>query len=722
MSRFSIAARRGRLLTTTALALAGSPSLAQQATALPPIAVESAPIQGGLPDGPLASSTLSSAAMAGRRSETSDTARLLSALPGVSAYGAGGFSSLPTIHGLGDDRVSILVDGVPVDDACPNHMNPPLSYTDPQTVRQVSVIAGVAPVSLGGDSLGGVIAVDTAEPRFAKAGQTLLDGEVSSFYRSNGAGAGGALTATAASEALSLTYAGSFSRSSDYRGGGGAGQVRSSEYEKTDHAVTLAARTDAGLFQLQGGLQWSPYEGFPNQYMDMTFNRSWYANFRYQGVFNWGDLDARAYYRDTRHKMNFLSDKGGAADGGMPMNTEGRTAGYVLKADIPLSARDTLRIGDEFHHEQLNDEWPPVAGSAMMGPNTFVNVNHAHRDRMGVFAEWEAKWNERWSTQVGARGDVVSMNTGQVQPYSTGMMGAADAVAAKAFNAVDHARSYAHFDATALVRYASGDNTALEFGYAHKTRSPNIYERYAWGRGSMSSRMIGWFGDGNGYVGNLDLKPEVADMVSAAAELRASSGRPWTVRIAPYYTRVHDYIDVNKLADLTDAMGRPTGFVQFQFANREAEFYGVDLSGSIQLWNTAGSGRADLKGVLSWVRGQNTDGGASLYHQMPLNAQITLEHSLGPWESAADLVLVTDKTRVDAPRNEPRTAGYALVNLHTSYTWRKLRLDLGVENLFDTAYAQPLSGLSLGDYRATGVLRPVPGRGRSFNVGLGVKF
>ena len=36
---------------------------------------------------------------------TSDTARLLQDIPGISLYGAGGVSSLPAIHGLADDRI-----------------------------------------------------------------------------------------------------------------------------------------------------------------------------------------------------------------------------------------------------------------------------------------------------------------------------------------------------------------------------------------------------------------------------------------------------------------------------------------------------------------------------------------------------------------------------------------------------------------------------------------
>jgi iron complex outermembrane receptor protein len=78
-----------------------------------------------------------------------------------------------------------------------------------------------------------------------------------------------------------------------------------------------------------------------------------------------------------------------------------------------------------------------------------------------------------------------------------------------------------------LERIGAGQLTpvpgvAAELGYAHKVRSPNLYERYSWGRGTMSTSMIGWYGDGNGYVGNVDLRPERADTVSLA--ITASGG------------------------------------------------------------------------------------------------------------------------------------------------------------------------------------------------------
>ena len=72
--------------------------------------------------------TVDSSQLAPLRAATSDTASLLRDVPGVSLYGAGGVSSLPSIHGLADDRLRVTVDGMDLIASCPNHMNPALSY------------------------------------------------------------------------------------------------------------------------------------------------------------------------------------------------------------------------------------------------------------------------------------------------------------------------------------------------------------------------------------------------------------------------------------------------------------------------------------------------------------------------------------------------------------------------------------------------------------------
>ena len=116
---------------------------------------------------PFGASRLDAAGVAPYRAASSDSARLLDRLPGISLYGAGGVSSLPAIHGLADDRIRIKVDGMDLISSCANHMNPPLSSIDPTNVGSVTLFAGITPVSVGGDSIAGTIQVNSAAPVFA---------------------------------------------------------------------------------------------------------------------------------------------------------------------------------------------------------------------------------------------------------------------------------------------------------------------------------------------------------------------------------------------------------------------------------------------------------------------------------------------------------------------------------------------------------------------------
>ena len=173
-----------------------------------------------------------------------------------------------------------------------------------------------------------------------------------------------------------------------------------------------------------------------------------------------------------------------------------------------------------------------------MEPLTFWNINGGERYDLGTFAEWEKKWDRQWTTLLGVRSDVVWMNTGNVnrvqrRHHAERSVEHEYTTEAANFNKVDRARTDVNFDATALARYEHDLSTTFEGGYAMKTRSPSLYERYAWSTHKMAMEMNGWFGDGNSYVGNLDLKPETAHTLSVTAAWHDSARKEWELKITP---------------------------------------------------------------------------------------------------------------------------------------------------------------------------------------------
>jgi len=658
--------------------------------------------------------------MVSKRVKTSDTASLLKDVPGVTLATGGGVSSLPIIHGLGDDRLTISVDGMLLTSACANHMNPPLSYIAPSNVSSIVVKSGVSPVSYGGDNIGGTILVASDQPVFAKPGEDVkTSGSASTYYRSINQSTGAAFSGAVANSNLSFGVTGSIDHAKDYKDGHG-NTITSTYYESRNLGATLALKGDTSLLTLKAGHQSIPDQGFVNQWMDMVDNNASYFNLGYKDSFSWGKLDAKAFWENTYHKMDSGQDKLAipAVQTGMtymPMETRGIDLGYSLKTEILFAEKNILRLGNEFHRFTLNDSWPPVAGSMMMSPNTFVNINDGRRDRYSVFAEWESKVSKELTTVIGVRDELVQMDTGKVQGYNTSMMYAADA---KAFNEQDHAHNDNNLDITALARFEPTLNATYEIGYARKTQSPNLYERYAWSSFFMSAGMINWYGDGNAYVGNFNLRPEVANTLSLTTDWHDSACKNWELKVTPYYTYVNDYIDVNVLTL------KSTGNT-LQFANHDARIYGLDVSGKVGVWEDGGYGRGQLSGTLGYVNGRNLDTGNSLYHMMPLNGLLTLEQKISGWTNAVELQLVSGKTEVDTIRKEPTTPGFALLNLRTAYQWKNLRLDFGITNLFDRFYYLPLGGINYDQNLADKRLTPfesVAGQGRSFNVGLTQTF
>ena len=730
------------LASTFPLIMITSAWSADGASQLPEIEVSATRV----PPAPAASGDLDATEIAGKRVATSSSAQLLRDVPGVALSEAGGVSGLPVIHGLADDRNRIKVDGMDLVSACGNHMNPPLSYIDPSNVGSVKVYPGITPTSLGGDSIGGSVVVTSKAPRFANAGEGLLtSGELGAFYRSNGDAHGANLSATLATESVSISYAGSTAESNNYKAAQdfkpgtnatwtttgthwiAGDEVASTAYKTDNQQFGLAWRNDNHLLDFKVGIQHIPEQGFPNQHMDMTDNQSTQVNLGYTGKFDWGTLQARVYNEDVHHKMDFGDDKqywyGMMLHNvaGMPMETHGRNMGALLKADLLLNERDTLRIGSEYQNYHLDDWWAPVANSApMMGPQTFQNINDGQRDRFDLFAEWEAQWTPQWMTLGGIRSSIVKMDSGNVQGYSSMMYG----VDAARFNASDRSKTDDNIDLTALARYTPDAGQTYEGGYARKTRSPSLYERYTWSTNGMAMTMNNWVNDGNGYVGDINLKPEVAHTLSFTADLHASAQKTWGITFTPYYTRVDDYINAKCLTTCA-----PNKFNYLKLVNTDARLYGFDLSGFALLGRLEGIGDFTGKGVIGYVNGKDTNTGDNLYNIMPLNARLSVVHRLGNWSNTVEEVLVGAKNDVSQVRNEIPTAGYGLLNLRSSYDTRHYRIDIGVENTLNKQYALPLGGAYIGQgttMSLNGAGAPygiaLPGMGRSLYAGFTLKF
>ena len=676
--------------------------------------------------------------------KSNNSGSLLDYFSGVNSANNGGASSMPVIRGLADDRIKIKVDGIDLISACANHMNSPLSSIDSSNIEQIKVFAGLTPVSMGGDSIGGSVVINSAQPEFAKIGQRIINNKFSTFYRSNNKASGVNIKSSITSDKLSFNYNGSyidaenFKAAKHFKSSGLAAtgrefisgkEVGSSAFKDGNHMLTLGVREDSQLFNIKIGYQNTPDQGFANQRMDSTKNEIIKINMAYQNNYDWGKLEARFFNEKTQHSHNFGQDKQFAYSMnvlGMPMNAKGNNLGFTIKADILASQKDLITIGSEFQRYRLDDWWTS-SGTGPMSPNTFQNINNGERDRFDVYAEWLKSWTPKLNSSVGLRYGQVRSNSGIVHGYNdnntTGSTTHNQANNSTAFNNSNRSKNDHNIDLSVLGEYIVNQEKSYEIGYAIKTRSPNLYERYTWSTWMMAANMNNTYGDGNGYVGNVNLKPETSHTFSVSSDWHDKYKKNWSFKATPYLTYVADYIDAVACSKVgKSCMSRSDGFSTLSLDNQAAKIYGFDLDSQQSLSKIKGYGSLILKGSFSYSRGENTDANDNLYRVMPANVKLAIEQKYNQWTNRVEASLVSNKTKLSKIRNETRSPGYGLVNIFSTYEHKEAQLSFGITNLFNKYYIDPLGGSYVGQGATmmTGISnnQGIPGMGRSFNFGL----
>ena len=646
--------------------------------------------------------------------------RLLSK-QGVEFSQAGGLSALPILNGMMGDRIKVLIDGSDITSSCANHMNPPLSYVAASQITSAQVVAGVSPVSAGGDNIAGVIKIDSLNPEFTLTDQlTWHSGNVSAGYRSVSDTTLASVNATVASDKLSFSYQGSFEDANSYKDGNGD-TVLDTLYQAQNHALIAAWKDDTQQLAVKLTHQHIPYQGFANQYMDMTNNDSYGAILRYQlALEDEGQFNAQTNWHSVEHDMGFFTPE---KTGMMPMKTSGKDFSYQLHWQLPMSNDSTLLLGQEYYLYQLDDTWPAIEGSSMMGPNDYVNINDGKRKRAAVYSEWQQTVNARWWISAGVRYEYVTTSTGEVQPYNTmSMMGMSNvnALAADQFNQLYRPRHDHIIDATLLARYQLSDNEIIELGLAQKGRAPNLYERYSWGQSTMATTMIGWYGDANGYVGNPDLNHETARTLSAAYTLVQNE---FTASATAWYSDINDYIDGNVIGSFNSTSSELNRRNILQFTNVDATIFGTRLDASYLLTEND-NGKWSIAANVSATHGERNDTNTPLYQIKPLQSELTLQHQLGDWNNSISWQWVDTKDRVDNNRLENNTDSYSLLNIASSIEWQGATMTVAVNNLLDEYYQLPLGGVNIAQYKQdnTQGFTQMNGAGRSVELSVNYAF
>ncbi len=628
---------------------------------------------------------------------TPDTAAALKRAPGANVNRNGPLTGIAQYRGMYGQRVNTLVDGMHINSGGPNGMDPPLSYIPRTRLDSLDIIRGIAPVSTGSETIGGTMIAISRHGDFASGDKPSPQIDITT----GGAGADSSsffdAMGTLANRQHRLDIYGTRERGSNYEFGGG--KVKPTRFERNNFGSSYAYRNGAHEFSLEVRRNETDPTGTPSLPMDIIDINTTLTKGEYTGRLLDHAVHGQLYWSDVNHKMSNYELRQPPMNMTRLNNAGSSGAGYRLDAGFE-TAGGRLLVGADGHlanHDSVVVD--PVNNSAFR----VDNFNDVDRNLYGFFTEWNGTVASNWDLHLGLRYNLVDMDAGQVS--STMMM--ANALQNR-FNAADRSKTDNNIDLLARLSYPVQSGLKIHVEAGRKTRSPSYQERYLW----LPIEATNGLADGNVYVGDIDLDPEIAYETGLGADWTSSR-----LHAEPrlFYRYVDDYIQGVPATDPLVTALRPDAL---QFANVDAIFYGADAP-----WGVTINQNWSLDGVVSYVRGKRDDISDDLYRIAPLNGRATLTYQRDNWWAAVEGVAYARQDKVSETNNESKSKSYQLLNLNAGIEpYRGVTINAGIENVFDENYADHLSGINRVSGTDVPVGERVPGHGRNYFASVQLQY
>lgn len=649
-----------------------------------------------------------------------DSAQLLKKIPGANVNSNGSVTGIAQYRGMYGDRVNILMDGIKISSGGPNAMDTPLSYIPSAQLQSLEVIRGIAPVSSGNETIGGTIRATSTYSSFSEGEQFEFHGMASAGGHSVDDGYDISTLMSLANQNHRMHVSGSRQDSDDYAFGDG--DVTPSEHDRNSYELGYGYKKEDHEFGLEYVRNDTNESGTPSLPMDIIYIDADIARGNYEGTWNQVDIESKVYWSQIDHKMSNFDLRSPPLVMGGPMTMQRFTLadsedyGYGVNATMAF-AGGKLELGTDGHlvdHDA--DIFNPM-------DNTFLinNFKGVKRDVFGIFSEWQRELATAWDLQLGLRYTHINMDASTVSAtgFPMAMMQMNANMLAAEFNAADRSKKDDNIDAVIKLTHSLHKDTSIELGFARKTRSPSYQERYLW----LPLQSTGGLADGNNYIGDINLDPEVSYQFELGLDWR--NRRAYFAPRA-FFHHVDDYIQGIDASNTTAIMFHTmaagmtgSNAKLLQFANINARLYGVDADFGYHInhnWY--------LNGAISYVKGERRDNGDNLYRISPANIHLGVTHQQNNWSTTIESIAYLEKDDVSEVTNELETAGYVLLNIYGNYNVPNhgLTFAAGIDNLLDKDYAPHLGGVNRVRDVDVPVGERVPGAGRNVYASINYEW
>lgn len=639
-----------------------------------------------------------------------DAAGIAARTPGGALVQNGALSGQLSYRGLFGERVLGRINGQRFASGGPNAMDPPLHYAPSILIDRIEITRGTAPISQG-PSLSAAVNAKLVGTRFSDTGELTANAYAAGQYRSvdNSYAIGGQIGI--ATPRWRLGVIGSREEGEDYDDAGGTAVGTS--FERQLYGIEGGFRAGEGEFFVEYRRSETDPTGNPPFALDIVYFDTDFLQAGYQGQLTDDlHLDLRMGHVAVRHLMD--------------NQTTRQPAAPAMRARATFADADTntgeiaLRFGSDTRNVTVGGDVEMVAKDVTITNPTnaafFLEAQpNLSSERVGGFVQWRGGIGAA-EFELGARLDRTSQTAGVPQLGTTVPMG--PSMLAAAFAASGREQSDTTVDVVARAWVPMGE-IVPRVTLSRKTRVPSLLERFAW----LPTEASYGLADGNIYVGNQALEPEVAHTLEVGADL---NGDVFTFRPTAHYRRVNDFIQGTPFDATVGVLDTPVEMVAnmngdptpLTFRNVDAEFYGVDLDFTVRP-----TARILIDGTMNYVRGMRRDIDDDLYRVPPLNGRISIAYEGDRFAIGGELTGAADQNAVSVSNDEDTSEGYVIAGLFAQIRLSdEVKLEAGVENIFDTFYQPHLAGRNRVQASDVPLGERLPGYGRGVWIRASANF
>ena len=591
---------------------------------------------------------------------SADLAEALSvSVPSIDMNRRSGIANDVYIRGQKRDNISVVVDGTKVCGACPNRMDPPVSHILANQIDTVEVIEGPYDVETFGVMSGG-IKITTKQP--TKDTKAELNVGFGSFnYKKFGA------TASGGNDILRVLVTGSMESSDQYKDGDGnnfAQQLKNnpnagpfiyapiyedmSAYNKKSlMAKAFVTTAEDQELRLSYTANRSSDILYPNSKMDALWDDSNIYSIEYNIDYltqDYKNINLQYYYSDVDHPMSTKYRVAGATNYSTS-HLKTSMQGIKLKNTIYMGTNKVLLgvdgskrtwDGHYFMNDTLVSNTPTTSSTS---------INNAVTDNIALFVKVENSYGD-FDVSIGARYDSTHIQNDDINQQSN---------------------DYSALNANIFTTYNLNRDNRFFLGIGQASRVPDARELYF--------KQNKPAGAGIKITGTDNLEMSTNQEIDFGYE---TDNDDFKLKIKGFYSKLTNYIYYNK--DL----------IKNNFVNIDASVYGVELGASAYLSDdiTLDMGAAYKRGTKNEALSGQTN--INLADMAPLRGNIALNYEYSNNSMATIDLLASDKwSDYDADNGEQELAAWSILNMKVKHAInKKFDFTIGVNNLFDTTYAQ----------------------------------